>query len=299
MSHRIPDWKDWSLLLLLTIIWGFSYYFIKHSLLGFNPVQIAGLRMVFSAIALSPFLYSAMKHIPLKSFPLIFFVGFIGAFLPAFMYPWAQQGISSSLAGIINAFTPICTYSIGILFFQVAKDKAKILGTLIAFIGAVVLIAFKPGAAFKAEAVYLLVAFMVPFLYGVNGNTIKSKLGQFPGIEMTTIMYVSMLILCIPISMYSGAFAQIPVSMEQGNAFWHLLALSVLGSALAMALFNVLIKRVHVLFAASVTYLMPLVSIAVGWMDGEQIGWNDLLGFACILLGVLTMNGVIRWRKGV
>lgn len=295
--HKNPDWKDWSVLVVLTLIWGFSYYFIKHSLTGFNPTQIAGLRMFFSALALLPFLAPAIRIIPLKYVGTIFLIGLIGSFLPAFMYPWAQQKISSSLAGIINAFTPVCTYGIGILLYMVAREKSKIAGTLIALSGAIILVAFKPGAEFRAEGLHLFVAFLVPVLYGFNGNLIKSRLGQFPGIPMTAMMYASLLVLSIPISLMSGAFARIPSAIAEGNSFYHLLALSVLGSALAMALFNVLIQRVHVLFAASVTYLMPLVSIVVGWLDGEQIGWNDLLGFACILLGVATMNGLLTGRK--
>ena len=78
------------------IIWGFSYYFIKHSLVAFNPSQVASLRMVFSALALSPFLFKALKMIDRANYPMIFYVGFIGAFLPAFLYPFAQQKISSS-----------------------------------------------------------------------------------------------------------------------------------------------------------------------------------------------------------
>ena len=297
IMHRNPDWKDWSVLVVLTLIWGFSYYFIKHSLTGFNPTQIAGLRMFFSALVLLPFLGQAIRLIPGKYIVTIFLIGLIGSFLPAFMYPWAQQKISSSLAGIINAFTPVCTYGIGILLFMVTREKSKMAGTLIALVGAIVLVAFKPGAEFRAEGLHLLVAFMVPVLYGFNGNLIKSRLGQFPGIPMTAMMYASLLVLSIPISLMSGAFARIPASLAEGNSFYHLLALSVLGSALAMALFNVLIQRVHVLFAASVTYLMPLVSIVVGWLDGEQIGWNDLLGFACILIGVATMNGLLSLEK--
>ncbi|MBK9377906.1 MAG: EamA family transporter [Saprospiraceae bacterium] len=103
--------------------------------------------------------------------------------------------------------------------------------------------------------------------------------------------------LSIPVAIYSGAFSQIPVAIQSGNAFYHLLALSAFGSAIAMVLFNILIQRVHILFAASVTYLMPCVSLIVGWLDGEQIGWNDIAGFVFILFGVLIINQVIRWKS--
>ncbi len=297
MKHAKPEPLDWLLLVVLTFIWGFSYYFIKHSLLAFNPTQVASLRMVFSAIVLLPFLGEAYRIIPSHKLPYILLVGVIGSLLPAYLYPFAQQRISSSVAGIVNAFTPICTYGIGIYLFSVAKEKDKILGSIIAFMGAVFLILFRPNTNLHAESLFLLIAFTVPFLYGFNGNIIKSKLTGIPGIPLTAAMYVSTLVFCIPLAWSSGAFQQIPIAIQQGPAFYHLLALSLLGSALAMTLFNILVQRVHVLFAASVTYLMPLVSLFVGWLDGEHLLWNDLLGLACILIGVMTINGVIHFVK--
>lgn len=289
-----PGLYAWSLLIILTIIWGFSYYFIKHSLIAFNPSQVASLRMVFSALALSPFLFKALKSVARINYPMIVFVGFIGAFLPAFLYPFAQQKISSSLAGIINAFTPICTFGIGVLFFGVKNERSKLIGTIIALIGAFSLILLKPNAEIRAEGLYLLVAFASPLLYGLNGNTIKSKLSSISGIQMTTLMYFFMSLYCIPLSFWNGAFQQIPLAINSGNAFYHLLALSVLGSAVAMALFNILIQKVHVMFAASVTYLMPLVSLFVGFFDGEKLGVNDIVGLICILTGVVIINGLVK-----
>ncbi|MBK8295787.1 MAG: EamA family transporter [Saprospiraceae bacterium] len=67
-----PGLFAWGLLIILTIIWGFSYYFIKHSLVSFNPSQVASLRMVFSAIALSPFLLKALKSVERINYPMIF-----------------------------------------------------------------------------------------------------------------------------------------------------------------------------------------------------------------------------------
>ncbi|MBK7225644.1 MAG: EamA family transporter [Saprospiraceae bacterium] len=299
MNSQKVDLVSWVLLVVLTIIWGFSYYFIKHSLVSFNPTQISVLRMVFSAVALLPFLPMALKKIPFSKYNFIFICGLIGSFLPAFLYPFAQQQISSSVAGIINAFTPICTYGIGILFYNVPKEKSKILGSIIAFLGAVALIIFKPNATLKADFFYLLVAFVVPFLYGFNGNTLKTNLKDVSGLHVTVLMYLFMAILCIPIGIYSNSFSQIPTAMKEGNALYHLMALSVLGSALAMALFNILVQRVHILFAASVTFLMPIVSVIVGVYDCETIRWNDLLGLFFILVGVLLINNLIGKKKAI
>ncbi|MGB3131583.1 MAG: DMT family transporter, partial [Saprospiraceae bacterium] len=123
--------------------------------------------------------------------------------------------------------------------------------------------------------------------------TLKTNLKDVSGLHVTVLMYLFMAIICIPIGLYSNAFRQIPIAMKEGNSLYHLLALSVLGSAIAMALFNILVKRVHILFAASVTFLMPIVSVIVGVFDGERIRWNDLLGLALILVGVLLINNLI------
>jgi len=297
LEHQKPKLRDWSILLLLTLIWGFSYYFIKHSLKGFSPWQIGSLRMVISSLVLLPFLARALRAVPAEKYVLITWVGLLGSFLPAILYPLAQLRISSSVAGIVNAFTPICTYLIGMLCFNVRAEKTKIYGTAIGLLGAVVLILFKPGAELRAELAFLLIAFVVPFLYGINSNTIKAKLAGIPGMELTTLMYFSTLLMSLPLGFMTGAFVQIPIAIAKGSAFYHLLALSVLGSALAMTLFNILIQRVHVLFASSVTYLMPLVALIVGWLDGESIRWNDMFGFSCILAGVAIANDVFRQKR--
>ena len=98
------------------------------------------------------------------------------------------------------------------------EEKSKILGSIIAFIGAVALIVFKPNATLKADFLYLLVAFTVPFLYGFNGNTLKTNLKDVSGLHVTVLMYLFMAIICIPIGLYSNAFRQIPIAMKEGNS---------------------------------------------------------------------------------
>ena len=288
-----PSFLSWIVLLILTVIWGFSYYFIKHSLTSFSPIQISVLRMIISAVVLSPFLPRALQKVNKKQYLTIIIIAIIGSFLPAFLYPLAQQRISSSLAGIINAFTPICTFGIGVFFFGIKNELSKRFGAIIAFIGALVLILFKSKVELNAELSFLLIAFIVPFLYGINSNVIKKNLNMISGLHLTALLYFSLSIFCIPIAIYTESFDQIIIALNEGNAFYHLLALSILGSAIAMALFNILIKKVNIMFAASVTYLMPIVALIIGFFDDEKIVWNDIVGLILILIGVLIMNNVI------
>jgi drug/metabolite transporter (DMT)-like permease len=65
----------------------------------------------------------------------------------------------------------------------------------------------------------------------------------------------------------------------------------------AMSLFNILIKRAEIMFAASVTYLMPIVAIFIGVIDGEKLGWHDYFGLGLILFGVLLINSKFKEDK--
>lgn len=108
---------NWILLISCAVIWGFSYFLIKHALVGFEPMEVAGIRMFAGGIALLPFLYQAFKKIPYNKYFWIFVCSLIGSGIPIYLYPLAQTHISSSVTGIINSLTPLFTFMIGVLFF--------------------------------------------------------------------------------------------------------------------------------------------------------------------------------------
>ena len=89
---------------------------------------------------------------------------------------------------------------------------------------------------------------------------------------------------------YSGVFSHFVDSAAMQQAVWYLLALALLGTALANILFNKLIKLSSPVFAASVTYLIPLVAVLWGFLDGERISMVQLLGGLIILFGVWLVN---------
>ena len=118
---------NWILLVLCAIIWGFSYFLIKHALIGFEPMQVADLRMLAGGITLLPFLYLAFKKVPPNKYFYVFICSVVGSGIPIYLYPLAQTHISSSITGIINSLTPLCPYLIGILFFSLPNNKSKLI----------------------------------------------------------------------------------------------------------------------------------------------------------------------------
>ena len=103
-------------------------------------------------------------------------------------------------------------------------------------------------------------------------------------------MYFLLMLPTIPLLFYSGIAERLQTNEAARHALPYALTLGVFGTAVAMSLFNILIKRADIMFAASVTYLMPIVAIMLGIMDHEQLGWHDYLGLGLILSGVLLIN---------
>jgi drug/metabolite transporter (DMT)-like permease len=113
----------WILFVLLSLIWGSSFILMKEGLKGLNAYQVASLRILSAGITLLPFLGKAIKGIPKNMLIPIVLSGFLGTFFPAFLFCIAETKIDSSLAGVLNSLTPICTIAIGTAFFKLKIDK--------------------------------------------------------------------------------------------------------------------------------------------------------------------------------
>jgi drug/metabolite transporter (DMT)-like permease len=283
---------NWLLLVCCALIWGFSYFFIKHALIGFDPIQVADLRMLSGGFALLPFVFLAFKKIPFDKYLFVFICAIIGSGIPIYLYPLAETHIDSSLVGIINSLTPLCTYIIGVLFFKLPNKKLKLIGVLIGLLGAVSLFVFKPTTELKANFIYLIIALSVPCMYGLSSNVLKKHLAGIPSLLLTALMYFMLLIPSIPLFFITSIPQQITTHPEARTALPYALMLGVFGTALAMTLFNMLIQRVNIMFAASVTYLMPIVAMVIGLLEKENIGWHEFLGLGLILGGVILINRV-------
>lgn len=281
---------NWLLLISCALIWGFSYFLIKHALMGFAPIQVADLRMLGGGLTLLPFVFLALKKIPFDKYFYVFFCALIGSGIPIYLYPLAETHISSSVVGVINSLTPLCTYIIGILFFKLPNKRLKLIGVLIGLLGAISLFVFKSATELKADLFYFFIALTVPFMYGLSSNVLKKHLGGIPSLPLTAMMYFMLLIPSIPLFFATSIPQQIITHPEAREALPYALLLGVFGTAVAMSLFNMLIQRVNIMFAASVTYLMPVVAIIIGLIEKENIGWHEFLGLGLILGGVVLIN---------
>lgn len=279
------------LLLLLSLIWGTSFILIKKGLVAFSPVEVAAIRISVAALALLPIALTQWKSVEKSQYQHLFFVGMVGIFIPAFLFAWAQTRLESSVAGVLNSLSPLWTLIIGALFFQQRFRGLVVMGIILSFAGAVVL-AFSRSGGFTADFnVYALIIVVACALYGTNVNYIKFKIHNLGSLAITSVavMLVSPLAFIVLFG-FTDFVPKLQSAPGAWTALGYLTILAVMSTAVANLLFNKLIKMKSPLFAASVTYIMPLVSVGWGLLDGEQMFLGHFIGMAAILGGVYLAN---------
>jgi drug/metabolite transporter (DMT)-like permease len=281
----------WLILILLTLVWGSSFILIKRGLDFFDAGEVGALRMFTASFVLVP---SAIKHF--KSFSrtqffYLFIVGFVGSFIPAFLFAKAETGISSAMAGVLNALTPMFVVLIGGLFFSQRFTLKTGIGVFIGFAGtALLVLAGADGESLELNyfAFFILLA---TICYGLNVNIIKYKLHGIPAIPLTSMAMV----LILPFASYylfgySNFVATLQAQPEAWMSVLYISILGIVGTAAAMVLFNKLIQLISPVFASSVTYLIPIVAVIWGLLDGEVLYLQHYIGMVVILVGVYIIN---------
>ena len=280
----------WFLLILVSLIWGRSFILIKKGLDVFSPSEAGTIRIFVACLVLIPFSIRAFPKVEKAKLPVLFFVAGAGSFIPALLFSFAQTHLESALAGAMNSFTPLFVLIIGSLFFDARINMLSLIGILIGFIGCLFIIlggAFFNLSGINYYAFYILAA---TIMYGTNVNVIKTFLPKIKALHVTAISFTLISPFCGLYLFWGTEF----LSKTQAEGFWMaLLYLSILGAlntALAMFIFNNLIKIASPIFASSCTYLIPVVSIAWGLWDGEILNLYQFIGIAIVLTGVYLAN---------
>lgn len=272
------------------MIWGSSFILIKKSLLGFTPMQVGGLRILFASLLLFLIGFKSLKTLEKADWKWVVVAGLCSSFFPPFFFALAQTEISSGITSILNSVAPLFTTLVGIALFGLALKVRQILGVFIGLLGTVVLIAAGMDNNVNQNYWYSFFIIFSALGYAFNINIIKKHLSHLSPLAVTTASFGVAFFPALILLIYSGVFSHFVDSAAMQQAVWYLLALALLGTALANILFNKLIKLSSPVFAASVTYLIPLVAVLWGFLDGERISMVQLLGGLIILFGVWLVN---------
>lgn len=282
---------QWILLIFLAFIWGSSFILMKKGLESYDNFQVASLRILISFIFLSPVIIRNFKKIKRDQWWKVVVAGLLGSGIPAFLFTTAQTKISSSMSGMLNSLVPLFTVVIGFIFFKLELRIMKVLGVLVGLIGALGLLNSTGNISLQnQEMIYGSLVVIATICYATNVNFIKDQLSEVSSLNITAFGFLLIGPL-VAVHLFSTDFIEITLSDEKAplNLFFISL-LSIFGTAIAVILFNMLIKKVSAVFASSVTYMIPVFAIFWGFVDGESISWMQLLFISIILSGVYMVN---------
>src|SRR6187402_2484961 len=279
------------LLIVLSLIWGTSFILIKQGLKVFSPDEVGALRVSAATIFLLPFALLRFKELTKVDYFNLFISGMMGIFIPAFLFALAQTRLESSVAGILNTLSPVWVMILGAIFFHQRFKGYTLLGIVISFAGAVVLALSRSSATISGFNIYALLIVLACALYGANLNWLKFRVHNINSITITSVA----LLLTGPFAMlylfgltdFTQKLAETPGAWK---AFGYIAVLALMSTAIANLLFTKLLKISTPLFASSVTYIMPIVAVMWGVLDGEQLFIGHFIGMIAILIGVYLAN---------
>lgn len=289
--EKAPGVLAWFMLLVLSLIWGSSFILIKRGLEVFSPMELGSLRILAASLFLAPIAISRFYRIKRNHLTLLFIIGLMGSLLPAFFFAIAQTKINSSLTGVLNALTPLFVLLMGIFFFKQKYVPGKLTGMIIGFAGTVALILSGSSGQFSNFNYYALFVVMATVFYGVNLNLIKYYLADLKALTITS---VSLLFVGPLAGMVLFGFTPFLDTMQHSDGAWlafgYIMTLGIVGTALALIIFNNLVQMTTPVFTSSVTYIIPIIAVIWGVVDGESLYLVHYISMAAILAGVYLVN---------
>jgi drug/metabolite transporter (DMT)-like permease len=288
LSHQQ---RKWFYLIVLSFIWGTSYILIKKGLEGFAPLQLGALRIVIAGGLLMLIGFRSLKTVEKNDWKWLALSGFVGSFLPMFLFAFAQTEIDSGVTAVLNSLVPLFTLFVGLLAFGISFTRNQLLGVLVGLSGACLLVVF--GSSIHPEQNYWYAGLVViaTICYASNANIIKSKLQNVSPMGIAVGNFICILIPGMILLPLSGTLT---TEVIGGEFFWsslgYITLLCIIGTCIAKVLFNKLIQISSPVFSVSVTYLIPIVGIFWGIIDGEVFTLKQLGASLLILAGVYLVN---------
>jgi drug/metabolite transporter (DMT)-like permease len=286
----------WGLLVVLSLIWGTSFILMKKGLVVFSAMELGATRVAVAAALLLPFALREIGRVERSRLKWLALSGTVGTLIPAFLFAYAETKLASGLAGVLNALTAVFVLLVGALLFGQRLTGLRVLGIVLGLLGTVVLMLLGGSgddtpAGGAGNAWYGLYIVAATVGYGLSVNVIKHRLHTLTPVAVTSLL---LLIIGGPALVYlllgTGFVHKLATVPGAWAAFGYIALLATLSTAVATVLFNMLIQRSTALFASSSTYLIPIVALGWGELDGEAFNLWHALGMAIILAGVAVIH---------
>ncbi|MHA7056630.1 DMT family transporter [Aquimarina sp. M1] len=281
----------WIYLAVLSLVWGSSFILIKKSLIGLTPMQLGALRTLFAAAFLFLIGFRSMRTIKKKEWKWIIISGFLGTFIPAFLFAFAETEIDSGIASVLNSTTPLVTLILGTLLFSIRFSKNQLLGVIVGLIGCLALIWEGASVNPTQNYSYAYLVLCASVCYATNVNIIKRYMQQISPMAIANGNFVVLVIPALIVLYYADFFdKKVIANPEMHTSLLYISILAIVGTGIAKILFNKLVQISSPVFATSVTYTIPIVALMWGLLDGEEFSFYQVVAAGIIILGVYIAN---------
>lgn len=281
--------------LICALAWGCSFWFMKVGLRALSPVQVAFWRLALGAVALLLLAAATRTRLPrrLATWRRLTVVAVLWNSVPFMLFAYGETHVSSVLAGIINAATPLSTLAVVLLAYPEERPTPqRIAGLLIGFAGVLVVIGVWTGLG-RGEWIGIAACVGAITCYGIAFPYARRHIssGEDGPLSLGTAQVLVGALLLVPVAGAQGGFHG-PLT---GSVVAAMLALGVVGTGIAFALNFQVVEEAGATTASTVTYLTPLVAVVVGaaFLD-EGVAWYEPVGALVVLAGVAVSQGRLR-----
>lgn len=286
---------------LAGVVWGSSFLFMKVALVGLSPAQVAWSRLILGALTLGLFVALRRDRLPrqakLWAHMTVLAVSF--CVVPFLLFSWAQQYVSSGLASIYNATTPIMTAVMAGVLFRVEKLRlVQIAGILVGITGVMVIIAPWRGLDLDQSLVAQLAILGATACYGFSLAYMRRFVSD-SGMTALVFSFLNIGIAAAIMAVLTPFLVLTPVALDP----WivgSVLLLGCLGTGVAYIWNQNVLRAWGPTRASTVTYITPVVGVALGILIlGESVSWNEPIGALVVFLGILLAQDRLRRRARV
>jgi drug/metabolite transporter (DMT)-like permease len=284
---------------LTGIIWGSSFLFMKVALLGLSPAQVAWSRLLLGALTLG--LFAALRRDALPRSLAVWghmtVLAISFCVVPFLLFSWAQQYVTSGLASIYNATTPIMTAVMAGLLFRVERLKpVQIAGIVVGILGVMVIIAPWQGLDLNQSLIAQLAILGATACYGFSLAYMRRFVAN-SGMTALVFSFLNIGLAAVIMAILTPVIALTPVALDPW-IIGSVLLLGCLGTGVAYIWNQNTLRAWGPTRASTVTYITPVVGVALGILVlGEHISWNEPVGAIVVFVGILLAQDRLRLRR--
>jgi drug/metabolite transporter (DMT)-like permease len=283
---------------LTGLIWGASFLFMKVALTGMEPGQVAWGRLVLGALTLGLFVLARRERLPRA--PRVWLhmsvIALTFCVIPYLLFAWAQQHVTSGLASIYNATTPIMTAILAWAVFRVERlNFAQIAGIALGVAGVLVIVGPWRGLDFDQSLIAQLAILGATACYGFSLSYMRRFLAD-TGLTALSFAFVYIGIAAVVMIVLTPAIALAPVRWDPW-VIGSMLLLGCLGTGVAYIWNQNALRAWGPTRASTVTYITPVVGVVLGILVlGEELSWNEPVGALVVFVGILLAQDRLRRR---